>query len=356
MAKNDSRTRAFDTTANHKTKYKSKKRIRQQLVIAIFVVIALILVVFATLIIGKIITIKNTDEPDTPPIYTVTKQASDVHKGNLLLINNSYKFDYSINGLISNSYDNLPSGIVNLWTFKHNSTNDAETKITIPGTGIQAPTYELGGGQPKDIALEEITLHAFNQMMLDYCKTLDLSSYSSGSASKINVAWGWSYEGDLLNNDLTHEDRGATFWSQADGKSLTLMHAGTQAKMSETILKNQFSWIYQNAHKYGFINRYPNACEEHTGLNSNTRIHLRYIGAEHATYIHNEGCCLDEYLRLLREQHGYDNPLVFTANNKTYNVYYVECTGNPASIPVPEDSNYYISGDNRNGFIVTVEK
>ena len=358
MAKNDSRTKAFDTTAKSKKRHKSRGRIRQQIVISIFAVIALILVVFATLIIGKIIMLKKEggSSQNTPPINTVSLSASDIKKGNLLLINNSYKFDYSINGLISNSYDNLPSGIVNLWAFKHTSTNDAETKITIPGTGIQAPTYELGGGQPKDIALEEITLHAFNQMMLDYCKTLDLSSYSSGSASKINVAWGWSYEGDLLNNDLTHEDRGATFWSQADGKSLTLMHAGTQAKMSETIFKNQFSWVYQNAHKYGFINRYPNACEEHTGLNSNTRIHLRYIGVEHATYIHDNGCCLDEYLKMLSEEHGYNNPLEIVADGKTFLVYYVEASGNPINVPVLDGKNYTVSGNNMNGFIVSVEK
>ena len=59
MANNDSRTKAFDTTAKSKKRHKSRGRIRQQIVISIFAVIALILVVFATLIIGKIIMLKK---------------------------------------------------------------------------------------------------------------------------------------------------------------------------------------------------------------------------------------------------------------------------------------------------------
>ena len=64
MAKKDTRTKAFDTTAksnkgNKKRSPKSQGRIRQQIVISIFAVIALILVMFATLIIGKIIIAKR---------------------------------------------------------------------------------------------------------------------------------------------------------------------------------------------------------------------------------------------------------------------------------------------------------
>ncbi len=364
MAKNDSKTKAFSTNVKKSKKsVKNKKRVRRKVVVSIFAIIALILVVFAALIIAKIVEkASNTNSTPTPPsnenVTYIPRDAGNVKIGNLLLINTTNPFDYNINNLVSSSYENLPQGIVNLWAFKNNSANNSETKIKIESLGISAPTYELSSPTlANQICLEENTLRAFNQMMLDYCKTLDLSDYSSGSASKINVAWGWSHENDLQNDIASY---GNAFLSQADGKSITLkqVKAGNeQITITENNLKNNFSWIYNNAHKYGFIIRYPDACENHTGFNSADRVHLRYIGVEHATYIFSNNVCFEEYLELIRTKHSINNPLVInSANGKTYNVYYVAYFGNPTSVPVPKDSNYVISGDNMNGFIVTVEK
>ena len=367
MATQDSKTKAFSTTAKSKRKsIKNKKRIRQQIVISIFVVVALILVVFATLIIGQII--NKSTEPTTPPptsnenVTYIPRDAGNVKMGDLVLINKNHPFDYIKNNLVATSYGELPQGIVNLWAFKNNSANNAETKINIPNSNIYAPTYELASATlANQICLEENTLHKFNQMMLDYCKTLDLSSYTSGSASKINVAWGWSYEDDL-NVDL--DKYGDSFATQANGKSITLkqVKAGNeQVTLTEKILKNDFYWIYANAHNYGFIVSYPDSCSNHYNItpekDGSVRVHLRYVGVSHATYIYQNNICLDEYLDLIRTRYTFDSPLVInTFDGKTYNVYYVAYSGNPTSVPVPKDSVHTISGDNMNGFIVTVEK
>ena len=355
MAKNDS-TRAFTTNVKHKNKSrKSKKRIRQQIVISIFAVIALILVVFATLIIGKIITLKKAGTQKQSPahsVYTIPCSAEDVKKGNLLVLNSNYTFDYVANNLVSTSYSTPSDGIINLWAFKNDASNNNETKIN------NIPTYELANPiLANQICLEENTLHAFNQMLLDYCKTLDLDNYVSGAASNINIAWGWSNQSGLAEDIEKYSE---SFENHADGKSITLMYVksdSTSERVTESVLKNKLSWIYENAHKYGFIIRYPNECKSHTGFDSNARIHLRYIGVEHATYIHENGCCLDKYLETLRENYTYNKPLeIKTADGKTYNVYYVAYTGNPTNVQVPHNKTYYISGDNMNGFIVTVEK
>jgi hypothetical protein len=364
MAKNDSKTKAFSTSAaKSKKSIKNKKRVRRKVVVSIFAVIALILVIFATLIIAKIIEKANDsgitpNSPSNENITYIPRDAGNVKMGNLILIDKNHPFDYAMNNLVASSYDNLPQGIVNLWAFKNNSANKSETKIQIESLGISAPTYELSSPTlANQICLEENTLRSFNQMMLDYCKTLDLSDYSSGSASKINVAWGWSHENDLQNDIAAY---GNAFLSHADGKSITLkqVKAGNeQITITENNLKNNFKWVYNNAHKYGFIIRYPNACENHTGFNSEDRVHLRYIGIEHATYIFNNNICFEEYLELIRIGHNYNNPLMInSADGKTYNVYYVECSGKDTAIPVPKDSNYVISGDNMNGFIISVEK
>ena len=351
------KTQAFNAV-NNKNKGKNPTKLSKKLIIAVCVVIVLILATLLVLIVGNIM--NKIQHPTTPEPNTTTyveKSADDIKIGNLLLINQKNQFDYTVNGLVANSYSTPPEGIVNLWSFKNDSANNSETKIKISGTDTYAPTYELGK-EAVNIALDKTTLKSFNQMMLDYCNTLNLSSYTEGSASKINVAWGWSHSKDLYGSDAYKGDineYGETFYNQADGKSITLQSV-THGKITESILKNDFSWIYNHCHEYGFIIRFPDSCQEHTGFNSKERLHLRYIGVEHATYIHENGICLEEYLELLRTNHGYNNPLTVNANGKDYQVYYVQYNGNPTQIPVPKDSTYTISGDNMNGFIVSVEK
>ncbi len=55
-----------------------------------------------------------------------------------------------------------------------------------------------------------------------------------------------------------------------------------------------YSWLLDNAHKYGFILRYPSDKEDITGY-SYESWHFRYVGVEVATKIHNENITYDEY-------------------------------------------------------------
>ena len=358
--KKDTKTQAFNAV-NKKKNNKKSQRTRKGIMIVILAVITILILALLGFIVYNMWS-NNSKEPDVENVVPnmevnyVPRDAGNVKMGNLLLINNSQRFDYALNNLVASSYENLPNGIVNLWTYKNDPENKLNTKIHISGD-TYAPTYELSGNAlANKICLEANTLESFNQMMLDYCATLDLSNYVSGSASKINVAWGWSYEEDL-EQDV--EKYSSTFLNHADGKTITLKQVkeGTeQVTLTESILKKDYKWIYENAHKYGFIIRYPNDCEDHTGYNSGTRLHLRYIGVEHATYIYENGICLEEYLELIRTKHTINNPLTFTAQGKEYQVYYFKYSGNPTSVPVPKDANYEISGDNMNGFIITVEK
>ena len=52
-------------------------------------------------------------------------------------------------------------------------------------------------------------------------------------------------------------------------------------------------WIHENAHKYGFIIRYPKGKEEITGYNYEPW-HLRYVG-DIAIYLYNNDKTLEEY-------------------------------------------------------------
>lgn len=57
---------------------------------------------------------------------------------------------------------------------------------------------------------------------------------------------------------------------------------------------DEFMWMKENAHKYGFILRYPKEKENITGY-SYESWHYRYVGVDVATKIYEEGITFDEY-------------------------------------------------------------
>ena len=56
----------------------------------------------------------------------------------------------------------------------------------------------------------------------------------------------------------------------------------------------EFEWVKKNAHKYGFILRYPKGKEKITGFKYEPW-HYRYIGVEDATIIYQKQITLEEY-------------------------------------------------------------
>lgn len=59
-----------------------------------------------------------------------------------------------------------------------------------------------------------------------------------------------------------------------------------------------YSWLAVNAHKYGFIKRYPSDKTDITGV-INEPWHYRYVGKEAALEIYSQGMCLEEYIDTL---------------------------------------------------------
>lgn len=57
-----------------------------------------------------------------------------------------------------------------------------------------------------------------------------------------------------------------------------------------------YQWLAENAHKYGFILRYPPDKTEITGTIYEPW-HYRYVGEEAAGEIYSQGICLEEYLK-----------------------------------------------------------
>ena len=56
-----------------------------------------------------------------------------------------------------------------------------------------------------------------------------------------------------------------------------------------------YSWLAENAYKYGFILRYPEGKSDITGIEYEPW-HYRYVGKEAAAEIFSRSICLEEYL------------------------------------------------------------
>ena len=72
---------------------------------------------------------------------------------------------------------------------------------------------------------------------------------------------------------------------------------------SYTLFENteEYKWVKQNAHNYGFIIRYQENKEEITGYHYESW-HLRYVGKEVATYIYENDITFDEYYAMFLEK------------------------------------------------------
>ncbi len=117
-----------------------------------------------------------------------------------------------------------------------------------------------------------------------------------------------------------------------------------------------YVWIYENAHKYGFVLRYPESKAEITGI-AYEAWHFRYVGVPHAYYMYSEGIVLEEYLELLKKQYAYDDVhlRIDCDDGNKYEIYYVPARKDgSAEIILPAGYEYSVSGNNMDGYIVTV--
>lgn len=114
--------------------------------------------------------------------------------------------------------------------------------------------------------------------------------------------------------------------------------------------EGEFQQIVDEAWKYGFVQRYPTDKSDITGINYEAW-HFRYVGLPHSGIMAEKNLCLEEYIEYLKS-YPYDGEhLKAEYLGKSYEVYYCDAM----EIPVPTDRAYTVSGNNVDGFIVTIE-
>ncbi|MDO4863161.1 MAG: M15 family metallopeptidase [Ruminococcus sp.] len=123
--------------------------------------------------------------------------------------------------------------------------------------------------------------------------------------------------------------------------------------------QGDFAWINTNCYKYGFVVRYTEEKEKITQIRSEPW-HFRYVGIAHATYMTKNDHCLEEYIDLLRDKYTYEGEHLEVTDDDGahYEIFYVPSDdgSETTNVPVPSGCRYDISGNNSDGFIVTVHK
>lgn len=155
-------------------------------------------------------------------------------------------------------------------------------------------------GLPADYApgINPTAQSALNRMIADAAK-------AGHELSVISTYRSYSYQKELYNRYVSsHGEAQAKRFAAQPGHSehqtgLAFDLGGTESQ--EDWLSGSFGdtpagkWLAANAHKYGFIVRYPEGKEAITGYIYEPW-HFRYLGVETATKVYNSGLTLEEYL------------------------------------------------------------
>lgn len=119
-----------------------------------------------------------------------------------------------------------------------------------------------------------------------------------------------------------------------------------------------FAWINENCYKYGFVERYTEDKEDITKIQYEPW-HFRFVGIPHAYYMTKNNLCLEEYIEFLKKYPYEGDHLEITDDEgRNFEVYYVPSDdgSETTTVPVPAGMETDISGNNIDGFIVTVYK
>ncbi len=186
--------------------------------------------------------------------YTNTSNA-DLSKRNLILVNKYYKLDKSY----------VPSDLVTIDSKYGNKRQ------------IQKEVYEA-------------FIKMFEASKSEGLHLYIASPYRSYSYQK--TLYDNYVKSDGITNADTYSAR-AGYSEHQTGLAIDLMASGTTS-LNQFESTKEFKWMIKNAHKYGFILRYPKGKEDITGYIYEPW-HYRYLGVEVATKVYESNLTYDEY-------------------------------------------------------------
>ena len=252
---------------------------------------------------------------------TKTYTQKEIHEGSLILVNQKYPCE---------EYSELE--MLSVYTYKNSSYMVSDKNLSLRKPTIAALNDMLGDFQA--IAGENDILVCSGYRTFEYQKTLLSQEEEEKGAEEANT-WvatpGYSehHTGYALDFNLLHED-------------------GTSDSYTGTGI---YEWVNEHAPEYGFVVRYEPDKAEYTGIQYEPW-HFRYVGVPHSLIMKEKNFCLEEYIQFLRDYPADGEHLFFENDGKEYEIYYVK----GLEVPIGEADSYLVSGDNVDGFIVTLER
>lgn len=269
--------------------------------------------------------IEEETDPNKIIFASAPVKTKDKFYGDLILVNNSHQY-----------FSTGEEDLVSILEMNDQTGRDFFTAVDYDYT-ILRPVYEPMG-----------------QMLEDFYKLYNNDTIIIYGSFRSTDFQQKLYEADLAENGSEDSTLVAKpgFSEHETGYAFDLSETENYDYMGT----GDFAWINENCYKYGFVVRYTKAKENITEIRDEPW-HFRYVGIPHAFYMTKNDLCLEEYIDLLRE-HPYDGEhLTFTDDqNKNYEVYFYasDDAAETTNVPVPTGRKYDISGNNVDGFIVTV--
>jgi D-alanyl-D-alanine carboxypeptidase len=291
-----------------------KKKITFYCICVTLALIAVMLLILAAFGVAKLVgDLVEAEAQSTPSVQvsignteTTTLDASGVHLGNLLILDSAHRYGGDPNTVIIRNYEGRPK---------------TKTGSNVYSVAPKGASEELDfRGSPEAVG-------AFNLMMADF--------YAANGDDNICITNAYTLASknsiDAVFSAATTFELGYYFEFPGEVRSIY----GVE----------KYEWIYTNAYKYGFINL------ENTDASEEGESDIfRYVGVSHATYMKTKRLTLDAYLEQLRSATP-DLPLLTKVGKITYASYYLAADGEHR---VPTEHEYTVSGNNTDGYIVTV--
>jgi len=261
---------------------------------------------------------------ETPPAapavdeYVIIKlNASDVGRGSLLLINHDHYYE------IPDDND-----LIRVFDAKTMSYMVADRDIMLDATAVRALNVMMDA-YTEETGRDNVVI---NSGFRDYAKQREILDDYIKLAGPVDALKWASPPGHSEHHSGLALDFG-------------LFSGGTVRTFTGTGLNE---WFKNNSWQYGFILRYSDEKTSITGTYGEPW-HFRYTGVPHSVIINENDWCYEEYFDFITG-FTYDGPYGFVYGGSMYEIYHTE----EMQLKIPFDCEFDYSGDNINGFIVTI--
>jgi len=265
-------------------------------------------------------------EPE-PAVMTVELAESDIEKGILILVNRQYPYAFADD-------DNL----IDMFSYKSSAYKFRDTGMMMRPVAAEA--------------LDKLLVDFYNRTNNNDVNIIsthrDLETQQRIYDSKLKY-----YGGDVATTEKWVAVPGAS--EHHTGLAVDLGIYTDDGESFDFRGEDEYSWINENCWKYGFIVRYDSAKTDITGI-AYEPWHFRYLGAPHAEIISGTTLCYEEYISYIKA-YPYDGDHMFftSVTGEKYEIFYLRSAGAVTTFELPEGSEYFVSGNNVDGFIVTVK-